>query len=683
MVQVRLTKAIVRKIAAVTWLLGPILLYVVFPGALRNSLADLAGGLQYTVPVFFVLALFVLLLDVEVQSKVLRAATKVFLFCLCIFMLLYAIELLSGVSLGNLLRYNTKAVGLACLILAAVAGLGFALTGSIPWALRITTIFSALFGYISYFVLQFRGTTFVVQDIFSADTALLVLSSYRFLFTQEIAESLLVFCSVLIIASKIKAARMDVSLRGIVRIGVLALSLVYFGLLIFSQGFYDRFWLRPNYWNQKISSAENGSLINFFSGIPGSFPWKPDEYSLDTVDDIADKYTSDSVADAQIRPDVILIMGESWADMVPEGYSATNMSVTPFLDSLKASDDAVVGDLVVSSVGGGTSQSEFQAFTGTNAVYGIRQAPFQFNVTSSLPSIIKSFQALGYETTAMHTGEATAWGRDKAFPVLGFDTFLDSTGIAQPGSKKLRYYLSDEAMYQKALSILDASDAPQFIYCITIQTHGGYDYEYYESPISITSPAGEYPQTEQYLGLMHESDQDLKAFISALAARERPTLVMGYGDHLPNVEAAYKEAVFGPINQEAFEGMNVMDYMTFYFLWANYPLPEAVKEPPPYLGLHTLGAYLMEGAELPLTGFQKYLLDNAQRFPVTSVIGYVDSQGGYIPIDIARDSSLFTKQAIMQYNMLYDQNHFPEDFYFLSTPGGDATLAADTEGEDT
>ena len=45
-----------------------------------------------------------------------------------------------------------------------------------------------------------------------------------------------------------------------------------------------------------------------------------------------------------------------------------------------------------------------------------------------------------------------------------------------------------------------------------------------------------YPETEQYLSIMHASDEALRELITYFEKVEEPTLIVFFGDHQPSVE---------------------------------------------------------------------------------------------------------------------------------------------------
>lgn len=673
MVYFHATKKIGRWAAAGTFLVLAAILFGLFPGAFSGSLSGFPAPFCYLLPAFVVAAICCLLLDVSNGPLPVRLVLKVVALLACLFLMLYVIEVLSGGQPFILVRYEYKSFFFGLALLLCILSIAYAATGRLHWALRITAGLLMLYGVINYFTLTFRGTPFIPLDIFSAGTALNVLPNYTFTFTQPLAEAVLVFAGIFLVSFKVKLPdgllrcqppdRSKLRPAWLARVGAFGLSVVFLLSTVGTSFITSRFG--PDYWDQRITAQTHGSFVNFVANIPDLFTSPPDGYNLQTVQDIAARYTSDSVTDAQVKPDVILVLGESWGDLTPNGYVETNEPVLPFLSSFRNRDDGIYRDLIASTYGGGTSRSEFSILTGANVEYGMQQAPFQFNVREAIPNLTESFKAMGYGTAALHTGDASAWGRDKAFPLLGFDAYYEADDIRTEESRMVRQYLSDEDLYRKTLELLDAADAPQFLYTITIQTHGGFTNPNYQSPITIEDPPGEFPMTEQYLGLMHESDADFAWFISELEKRERPTLVLAYGDHLPLVDDSYTQQVMKPSNPFPDNGA-MMDFQTFYVMWANYELPQAVRQLPQYLSLNYLNPYLMVAAGLPLTGYQKFLLEGASEYPVSSIAGFIDSQGNFLPKADAKSLPMYAEQAVMQYNLVEDRDNLVEDFFRLS-----------------
>lgn len=603
------------------------------------------------------LVLAALLLEVKAPlPRPARGVLKGGVVALCAVLVLAATELLNENSLGALLGENMLAAFLGLLWVLAAFALFFACTGSLPWAVRGGVLLVGLYAVVAYYVLQFRGSVLVPMDLLGVGTAMEVLGGYDLRPTFTLLSGLLLLVSAFFIAPKAHIARLPRSAKGVAaRLAPLALAMVFaFGTA--GRGFQLRHDLKPKFANQNLSTAAYGSLLNFVNNVVYLHIPAPEGYSAQAAADIAAAYPGGSVDDATQKPDIILILGESWADLTSGGAIQTSPPAMPFIQSFKERDDAVYGQLVVSVFGGGTSQTEFEILASANGAYGLNIAPFQFHVQGEMPSMASSLKSLGYETEAYHTGSVKSWGRDKAFPLLGFDGFAGGSAFENP--TQLRQYMTDETMYNAVLSNLDKADAPQFAYLITVQTHGGYDNPQYTSPVTVEQPAGSYPLAGQYLGLMNESDAQLETFIAALEKRDRPTILLAFGDHYPNVEVDFLTAGYDPENPFA-------GYQTPFILWANYDLPDEVLAEAPRLSTGHLGAYLLHSAGLPLTGYQQFLLAQSKALPVASPHGFMAADGSFHPAADMPALPAATEEAILQYNMIFDQKHHPEGFYAL------------------
>ena len=638
-----------------------VVLFVLYPELFSRGVIDLRGPAAYVLPLFSLLVIGCLLLDVQSGSLSTRVVLKLLMTWLCVFMLICVTEITATDRMGVFLRYAPWRVLMASLFMCVIMGVLYAVIGSLPWALRITAIILSIYSIVNYFVLQFRGTPFIPIDIAGAGTAMDVVSAYQFTFSQELATALFVLIGVLLIAPKVALPVKKRASRWLTRVGALAASGA-FVMVTMTGPYLTNHDYEPNFWNQNVSAERSGTFMNFVANISYSLYEEPEGYSLAAVNEIASQYPSDSAGSAAVKPDVVLILGESWADMTAEGLAQTNIPVMPFLDSFQNRSDGIYRKLMASSHGGGTSLSEFQILTGSSPAYGMHSAPFQQNVRSDIPSLAWQFKQLGYETTAIHSGEPSAWERDRAFPLMGFDQFLDRTLIQTDKSKWIRYYLSDEVMFNKALEMMEEATEPQFMYLLTIQTHGGYSYEGYTSSIQIESPAGDYPQAEQYLSLLHESDSQVESFINALQERDRPTLVVIFGDHKPAVGGSYP----GYLQAQMGDDYKSWQYETFYIMWANYDLPESVINSPDTISMNYLGGQLISAAELPLTGYQKFLQDGMGEMPVVSGIEIVDANGKQMTAEQAEKKTVYQQQAITQYNLLYDRENLPETFFELA-----------------
>ena len=156
----------------------------------------------------------------------------------------------------------------------------------------------------------------------------------------------------------------------------------------------------------------------------------------------------------------------------------------------------------------------------------------------ALPRVLRE---AGYNTTCLHPHPARFFRRDRAFPLMGFDRFLDDREF--PGAKRCGPYISDEAVTDKLMQELEQSTAPTCFFVITMENHGPLHLEnvapgeiedlYDEAP-----PAGCEDLTI-YLRHLRNADRQLGRLRKYLASRSRPTVLCFYGEHLPSMPKVY------------------------------------------------------------------------------------------------------------------------------------------------
>ena len=81
-----------------------------------------------------------------------------------------------------------------------------------------------------------------------------------------------------------------------------------------------------------------------------------------------------------------------------------------------------MGKLYVSVKGGNTANTEFEFLTGNSMGFlPAGSVPYQQYIKQEQPSLASHLGALGYVTSALHPYRAKRAGRDKVYPLLGFD----------------------------------------------------------------------------------------------------------------------------------------------------------------------------------------------------------------------------------------------------------------------
>ncbi|KML62689.1 capsular biosynthesis protein [Burkholderia cepacia] len=258
-------------------------------------------------------------------------------------------------------------------------------------------------------------------------------------------------------------------------------------------------------------------------------------------------------------PDVIIIQSESLFD-VRRISQAIAPTVLRHLD-LARSEAIYYGELSVPAWGANTMRTEFAMLTGlpSEQLGYARFYPYAF-VRRACTSIADCFRRGGYGTVAIHPYYADFFGRNRAFPLLGFNTFLDIEHFV--GASHAGPYISDAAVLDAVIAALEAKrDEPRFIFAMTMENHGPLHLEQVlPGESSSRHTLGEdasWRDLTAYLRHIENADAMIGRLLDYLRASNRETVVCFYGDHVPALP-------------HVFQKLGVSPQCSDYFIWKNY-----------------------------------------------------------------------------------------------------------------
>lgn len=239
-------------------------------------------------------------------------------------------------------------------------------------------------------------------------------------------------------------------------------------------------------------------------------------------------------------PDLIVVQSESFMD--PGSLAGIETAqFAPQLARLRLHH--AHGDLRVPAFGGLTTRTEFEFLTAFPVLEDARiQYPYQGLVHRPLPALPWTLARLGYRTAAIHPHDLRFYRRDRVFPLLGFED-LHGIDDFDPGDV-YGYHVSDAALNRRIIELLDG-DAPQFLFAVSMENHGPWDegraipqQALPELPATVPMPAARARELRRFLHHTQRADAALGELARWVMQRERPTLLLFYGDHLPGLESA-------------------------------------------------------------------------------------------------------------------------------------------------
>lgn len=594
--------------------------------------------------------------------------------------------------------------------------------GSFKWSVIIYSVILTLIVLISFYVNKFRGKPLTIFDILGARTAADVISGYViriYVKTGICLQVLLLFLTLQVQLQTIRLPR-KTSTR-LVRLGIAVGSILclwlfcrqYLWTLEWMQGG-DDFSLNKTY-------MEKGFYPKFISGLVYLHISEPEGYSIEAVESIVERFgtsaegttgimkeqadgEADGTTAAQTdgeeflkKPkNIIVVMNESFADLEMFGEIDSDREILPNLHALESGDGIYVqkGLLHVHAFGGGTANSEYEMLTG-NTLYFLANNVVAYEVYCHNPEygLVTTLKDQGYETVAIHPGKESAWSRNMVYPEMGFDrTIFKNDWNEEQEYETIRGWVSDRETYQKIRQVYEERDSNKglFVFCVTIQNHGGYSAETadgYEPDVHLNYDQS-YPETEMYLSLLRESDRAFKEdLLDYFAKVSEPTMIVFYGDHqvAPEGDRFYTEIIAPQAgageNSSEITAIAQNRFVTPVVIWTNYaPGTEgrALMEEDLELSSNYLGNYVLELAGLEMTPYNRFLMKMQEQLPIMGV-GAVMLPNNTWMSDLELDSALHTDEMpaednsqlarclhdyqIMQYNNTIDwRNKVSEGF---------------------
>ena len=304
------------------------------------------------------------------------------------------------------------------------------------------------------------------------------------------------------------------------------------------------------------------------------------------------------LADLSLLPDTIVVQSESFFDPRRAFSNIEPTVLTAFDQACQSS--IKFGTLTVPAWGANTVRTEFEFLTGIDtAELGIDQFnPYRRTVKHGLPSIAHEFKKRGYRTVCVHPYPASFYQRDKIFPLLGFDAFIDIKSFeAATYSTDQSHYISDQLLTNQVLELLDQQNVqPLFIFVITMENHGPLHLETMsasESERWVKEPVP--PVCKDlpiYLRHLANADQMIERLIKRFSSlsqhsSQRPAQLLWYGDHVPVLPQVY-------------DRLGNPDGQTDYFLWRSQDagtqseLEPQQRKLPETLAVHQLAVELLK-----------------------------------------------------------------------------------------
>jgi len=288
----------------------------------------------------------------------------------------------------------------------------------------------------------------------------------------------------------------------------------------------------------------------------------PNNYDEKTVNKILSRDGEDNY-DIEKTPNIIIVQLESFFD--PELIKNLELSEDPIPNFRKLEKNYTSGYVTVPVVGAGTANTEFEVITGMSLRYfGPGEYPYKTILTENVcESVAYDLKGIGYTTHAIHNNVADFYGRDSVFAKLGFDTFTSEEMMNITDYTPLGW-AKDEVLTGTVMDCLKSTEGQDFVYTISVQSHGGYQSEqpHEDRKITVNGTVNEEESNpvEYYVNQINEVDEFIGALVKELSNYDEDTILVLFGDHQPSLDLQAKDLINGSI------------YQTEYVIWDNMGL---------------------------------------------------------------------------------------------------------------
>lgn len=447
-------------------------------------------------------------------------------------------------TMPHLFLFNT-------LILAGTLALALFFSKRV-FATAVIALIWFLLGAVNCIILFFRSTPFSFSDVLVLKSVKSIITVYLKVWQIVVViavVAVIVFGMVMLYRKSQKWKRRPI--RGAVSVLSIGGMVTYLAFLFVSKGV-----LATNIPNIVDAYRQYGFVTMYSESVFVRGVGKPGSYSARNVRDIAKmlgmeeqrkhkgkKTEEEPVSNkaTQGTPNVIYLQLESFFDPTHLKGMKFSTSPVPFYQSLKK--DYCSGYLTVPSFGAGTANTEFEILSGMNLDYfGPGEYPFSTILQDeTCESMAYNMREKGYTSHMIHNNKGTFYLRNKVYPNLGFDTFT-SIEYMQGIQINPLGWAKDKILTDQILQVLDSTENQDLVYTISVQGHGKYPEEEVEGYklVKVTDcqlegwTETEITAFEYYLNQIRQMDDFLRELTTALERRPEPSILILYGDHLPD-----------------------------------------------------------------------------------------------------------------------------------------------------
>lgn len=229
----------------------------------------------------------------------------------------------------------------------------------------------------------------------------------------------------------------------------------------------------------------------------------------------------------------VVLLESIWDSSVLDNVSVTGEPLDPRFVALW--NQAGKPHALSPVLGGMTANAEFEVLCGLQAPSN--SIVFLDNLQQATPCLPALFQHLGYHTVASHPHEASNWGRDRAYALVGFQEFNPITGFDLDDLDG--DFLTDQSLFRQNLALLEnqSPKTPVFNYIVTLSSHWAYVRNAQRRPDKVTITPDNLKLLPAYLNSSAYTTAAFMDWVEQVLIRDPDALIVAFGDHAPVLDS--------------------------------------------------------------------------------------------------------------------------------------------------
>ncbi|AOA56980.1 LTA synthase family protein [Acinetobacter larvae] len=353
-------------------------------------------------------------------------------------------------------------------------------------------------------------------------------------------------------------------------------------------------------------------------------------------------------------PNIVFVMSESHWD-AEQLDKRLPRNLTPHINRQQ------VSKILSPSFGGGTANVEFEVLTSLNVFMNQQELMYVAKIKRPIYSLANYFNDLGYQSTAMHNNGKYFYNRAAVYQHLGFHRFISIENMTTTENRKQFInqggWATDDLIYHSIEQQLTHADQPQFIYAISVENHPMYHDDRFGKGEDLSHnpdlTAASRRQINTYMRGMQRADEKLQSLIDYAKTLERPTMIIFFGDHLPNLQKVYDEYHFFASDQQKQQKDQPKFFTTPLAVWSNFAL-DRQQFKADYIATPFLAPRLLTAAHLPLSPYYQYIQSVNQCYSAIHQIG----------LKHAKQCQPDAKQILADYQALNDDILYGKNYSY-------------------